>query len=67
MVRLTDLPAMTKAVDLGHKAAKQNKKNCIFKLSSADFFQIQNQDGSCVPPDLGPNSLQRLSADKRSC
>ena len=48
-------------------------------LSSADikivfskkYFRVSNgldpdQDRHCVGPDLGPNSLQRLSADDKS-
>ena len=49
-------------------------------LSSADFFKKiisgtlsesngsnQDQDRCSIGPDLGPNCLQRLSADDKSC
>ena len=52
----------------------------MLSLSSADFFQsyffqkilagklseCQDQDQHSVGPDLGPNGLQRLSADDKS-
>ena len=43
----------------------------FFPLKKSGTLSVSNcldpdQDPSCVRPDLGPNSLQRLSADNRS-
>ena len=48
------------------------KKNNYFQKEIQDHYQCQNsldpdQDGSFIGPDLGPNCLQRLSADDSHC
>ena len=58
MVRSTDRPAMTIAVDLGRKATKTNKTN---KRVSNNLDP--DQDKHFVGPDLGSNCLKSLSAD----
>ena len=46
MVRSTDRPAMTIAVDLGRKATKQTNKQTIFKRVPTE---IQKQNSMTIP------------------